>query len=228
MAPRVGEAEGLRVAPRLIATALAVEGGVIELEPEPAHLPCPTGAALPGGNVLWRSQAVAVKAASSRLFHPMCQRAGSSSSCQSISCSCRVLISCITTSPDAPGHRAGRPPPGRTIGQLALAIPGPLGKQQGVGRKVFISSHPPALTVTHRSTGNHHIQITASSTALVQMPQGKFTAPWRPRRHRRRPPPCRTAPASAARGQPAGRPWERVRAKPHQSSNSQSGKPDGK
>ena len=47
--PGIGETEGLGIAPRLIAAAFTVEGGVIELEPEPAHLPLPHGAqSLPG------------------------------------------------------------------------------------------------------------------------------------------------------------------------------------
>ena len=64
-----------------------------------------------------------------------------------------------------------------TLCQLALAIPGPLGKQQGVGRKGVHLGSPSSVTVTHSSTGNHPIQITASSAVLIQMPQGKCTAP---------------------------------------------------
>lgn len=37
----VGEAECLRIVTRPIAAVLAVEGGIIELEPEPAHLAAP-------------------------------------------------------------------------------------------------------------------------------------------------------------------------------------------
>ena len=118
----------------------------------------------------------------------MCQRAGSSSSCQSISCSCRVLISCITTLARCPGHRAGRPPPGRNARPARTGHPWSTWKTTRCRSKRCSSRLTSSLTVTHRSTGNHHIQITASSTALVQMPQGKFTAPWRPPPYRRRRP----------------------------------------
>ncbi|MNC53563.1 hypothetical protein D3C75_1029840 [compost metagenome] len=46
----IGQGEGLWIATRFVAAALAVEGGVIELKPEPAHLPLPDRAQLLPGS----------------------------------------------------------------------------------------------------------------------------------------------------------------------------------